>query len=138
MCPVCSVYRDEVIEEMPEMPPCMELDGPPTEEELESALSKLKRRKAGGQSGILPELVLYGGAVLWDRLLDLIKDVWEEGKVVEDWRNAVVVSIPKKSSLLDVVGKIMASIVQERLIAESILLDFRSEGAWSCWTFRVG
>ena len=60
--------------------------------------------------------------------------IWEEGTVVEDWRNAQIVPIPKKGdlnvcdnwqgiSLLDVVGKIFARIIQDRLqtIAEDFL-----------------
>ena len=55
---------------MQAMPPCLNLDELPTEEELEAALSKLKKRKTGGKTGILPELVMFGGAVLWNRLLE--------------------------------------------------------------------
>ena len=54
------------------LPPCLDLDQPHTYEELEVALSKMKRGKAGGKIGILPEQVLFGGAVLWDRLLELM------------------------------------------------------------------
>ena len=67
-----------------------------------------------------------------DRLLLLIKDVWKECKVVGDWKDAVVVPIPKKGnlqmcdnwrgiSLLDVIGKIIARIIQVQTIAEHIL-----------------
>ena len=52
-----------MIEQMPESAPYHDLDEPPTEEELQLALTKMKRCKAGGKSGILPELVLFGGAV---------------------------------------------------------------------------
>ena len=131
MCP------DEMIEDMLELQSRLDLDAPPTVEELECTLSKFKRWKAGGLSGIL---VLYGGALLWNRLLELIQEVWEEGKVVEDWKNAVVVPTPRTGdlkvcdnnwkgiSLLDVVGKILARIVQERLqqIAEQILPESQS------------
>ena len=63
-----------------------------------------------------------------------MQDVWEQGAVVEDWKHAVIVPIPKKGdlkecnnwrgiSLLDVAGKLFARIIQERLqmIAEDIL-----------------
>jgi len=70
--------------------------------------------------------VLFGGAVLWDRLLDLMQALWREGQVVVDWKDAQVVPIPKKGNLqevdnwwgtclLDVVGKVFARIIQERL-----------------------
>ena len=65
-----SEYRDEVISDMPLLPPILELDLPPTEEELSQALSKLRKRKAGGKSGILPELILSGGPELWDSVDD--------------------------------------------------------------------
>ena len=84
----------------------------------------------------MPELIVHGEAELIDRLLQLIQDVWQEGTVVEDWRDAEleVVPIPKKGNLklcdnwqgisvLDVVGKVFARILQERLqkLAEKVL-----------------
>ena len=64
----------------------------------------------------------------------LMQDVWREGKVVDDWKDAVVVPIPKKGnlqlsdnwrgiSLLDTVVKIFVRIIQEQLqaIAEHTL-----------------
>ena len=63
-----SVFDEEAIQQMQAMPPWLDLDEPPTEEELEAALSKLKKSKAGGKTGILLELVMFGGAVLWNRL----------------------------------------------------------------------
>ena len=43
-----STFDEEAIQQMEAMPPWLELDEPPTEEELEAALSKLKKSKAGG------------------------------------------------------------------------------------------
>ena len=73
-----------------------------------------------------------------------MQQVWEEGRVAGEWQDAVVVSVPKKLdlrhcdnwqgiSLLDVVGKIMARIMKERLevIAGKVLPEsqygFRKE-----------
>ena len=44
----------------------LRLDDPRTMAELEDAMSRLKARKAGGFSGIRPELVLCGSPVLLD------------------------------------------------------------------------
>ena len=66
MLNIQSIYDEDVIAAMPTLPPLLHLDDPPTMEELEVALSQLKVRKAGGLSGILPELILFGGAVLRD------------------------------------------------------------------------
>ena len=62
--------------------------------------------------------------------------VWQSGDVVSDWRDAVIVPIPKKGnlrlcdnwrgiSLLDVAGKLFASIIQTRMqsSAEEVLPD---------------
>ena len=63
-----------------------------------------------------------------------MEDVWKEEKVVKDWQDAEIVTIPKKGdlrkfdnwrgiSLLDVMGKVFARILQDRLqvVAEKIL-----------------
>ena len=101
---------------------------PPSEEELESALGKLKNGRAGGESGILPEMLKAAceGKEVLELLLELAKDVWRERKVPSDWCDAVLVPIPKKGdlsrcdncrgiALLDVVGKVVARVLQERL-----------------------
>ena len=75
------------------------MDHDPTSEELGEAMTKLKRGRAGGRTGILPELLLHGGAELQDRLLLLMDDVWKRGKVVKDWQHAKIVPIPKKGDL---------------------------------------
>lgn len=90
------------------------------------AMSKMKKRKVGGKSGILFELITCGGPELWDRIMKLMEQVWEDGEVVGDLKDAVIVAIPKKGdlkccdnwrgiSLLDVIGKLMARILKERL-----------------------
>ena len=114
-----SNFDEEVIQQMPTVPPYHEFDRPPSMEELEVALSWLKKRKAGGKIAILPELLLCGGPVLWGRLLQLMQDIWRNGEVVADWKDAEIVPVRKKGdlqscdnwcgiSLLDVVGKLFA------------------------------
>ena len=115
-----------------------ELDDKPTEEELVAALAKLKNGKAGGNSQILPEMVKTGcrSEAVLASLLDLVHTVWEEGKVPRDWSNAVLISIPKKGNLsycdnwrgialLEVIGKVVARVLQARLqiVAEEELPD---------------
>lgn len=56
-----------------------------------------------------PELIAYGGAELRDRILELMGEVWEERKVVDDWRDAKIVPIPKKEiSSLVTIGAVSA------------------------------
>ena len=105
-----------------------ELAEKPTMTELASAVKKLKNGKAGGSSGILPEMVKAGCCREEFRsfLLDLVHAVWEQRQVPRDWSDAILIPIPKRGdlsqcdnwrgiSLLEVVGKVMARIFQERL-----------------------
>ena len=105
-------------------------------QELHQALSKMKLGKAGGQSGIVPEMLLHGGSDLHQVLHQLLLDMWQSQSVVAEWRNAVVVPIPKKGdihvcdnwrgiSLLDVAGKVFARVLQDRLraVVEDVLPD---------------
>ena len=129
-----SSYSHNVIRELPTLPPDLEQDDPPSMEELVHAMNKMKRGKAGGRTGILPELLLTGGAELLERMHKVVESVWAEGEAVDDWKHAEIVPIPKKGdlllcdnwrgiSLLDVAGKVFARILQERLqvIAERVL-----------------
>ena len=88
-----------ILDVFPSSPPLLRLDDPPTMAKLEDAMSRLKARKAGGLSGILPELVLCGSPVLFDRLLVLMQAIWRDGCVFKDWRDALIVPVPKKGDL---------------------------------------
>ena len=122
------------------------MDDPPGEEEFESALGKVKMRKAGGTSRSVPEMLVLGGPVLHQVLLGLFRKVRREGCVFDDWRNAFWIPVPKRGnlnicdnwrgiSLLDVVGKLLGRILQERLqiAAESVLPDSQC-GFWQGWS----
>ena len=124
--------------------------------ELASAVKKLKSGKAGGSSGILPEMVKAGCCreEFLTALLDLVHTVWEQWQVPRDWSDAILIPIPKKGdlsrcdnwrgiSLLEVVGKVMARILQERLqqVAEDELPEsqccFRRGRGCSDMTFVI-
>ena len=131
-----SEFSVEELERVRQRPMRPEMGDPPSEEELQNALGKLKCGKASGETGILPEMLktACGTAEFMKRLLELVSDVWRECKVPTDWCDAVLVPIPKKGdlsscdnwrgiALLDVVGKVAARVLQERLqkIAEDEL-----------------
>jgi len=53
-----------------------EKDPPPTTEEVEMAVQKLKKHKAPGIGNIPAELFKYGGSELVKQLHTIIKDIW--------------------------------------------------------------
>ena len=67
-------------------------------------------------------------------LTDLVRAVWRERQVPQDWQDAILNPVPKKGNLhccdnwrgialLDVVGKMLGRIVQDRLqkLADKVL-----------------
>ena len=97
-------------------------------------MSHLKARKAAGESGILPELVRRAGPAFSTALIQLFHQIWQDEVVPKDWVDAFIVPIPKKGNLescdnwrgialLEVVGKLLARLIQNRLrmLAEDIL-----------------
>ena len=131
-----SSFNLRVIEDLPAAETRHGLDDAPNMEELMAAVRSLNCGTAGGQSGIVPEMILCGSAALHRRIHDLICKVWHDGVVVAEWHDAEIVPIPKKGdlsscdnwrgiSLRDVVGKLFARILQDRLqdVTEDILPD---------------
>ena len=153
---VMSDFDMSELEKVRQRPTKEEIATKPTMEELKAALAKLKNGKAGGSSRILPEMVKAGGCRMdfLTFLLDLVHTVWEEQRVPRDWSDAILIPIPKKGdlsrcdnwrgiSLLEVVGKVMARILQERLqlLAEDELPEsqcgFRKGRGCSDMTFTL-
>ena len=133
---VPSQFAQECVDRMPSCEVCRDLDDTPVEEEFANALSKVKLRKAGGTSRISPEMIVASGPVLHLVLLNLFRQVCGEGCVFDKWRDTLVVPVPKggdlnvcdnwqRISLLDVAGKLLGRILQERLqrVAERVLPD---------------
>ena len=94
-----SNFREDVVISMLKLPVRGHLDDVLSYGEIHSALGCLKCCKAAGESGILPELLMSGGPVIVDKLVELFALVWRDGCVVRDWCNALIVPIPKKGSL---------------------------------------
>ena len=130
-----SSFNPDAINHVPEHPPHLDLDAPLTRKEFLEALKSMTIGKSGSESGVLPEMGFHGGPYyLYECILNLMHTVWKRGSVVPDWRDTTVVPISKKGdlhscdnwhgiSLLDVVGKLFARILQRRLqsVAEDIL-----------------
>ena len=72
-----SEFDVEELRKVRQRSPRPEMAELPSEEELQNAVLKLKNGKAGGESGILPEMVKMASSedVFVSRLLELVQDV---------------------------------------------------------------
>ena len=101
--------------------------GPPTSDEIETAIKKLKNNRAPGICGIKAELLKYGGNAIVTWLLTLFTLVWERCSIPADWTLAIILPLWKgkgsKSdctkyrgiSLLSVPAKVFAHICLSRI-----------------------
>ena len=113
-----------------------------SKEEVERAVRKLRNGKAGGQDEVVAELLKNGGEAVIDWLTEVIQQVWQTGKVPQEWKDATLIPIHKKRarnecdnyrgiSLLSVPGKVLALVLLERIermqeIVEPQLLEAQS------------
>ena len=122
------------INRVPQLSPIEALDEPPTLEEL--TVDQLKSHKAAGVDGIPPEIWKHGGPALHVKLHDLLVCCWEQGKLPQDLRDAVIITLYKNKgeksdcsnyrgiTVLSIAGKVLARVLLKRLvptIAEDIL-----------------
>jgi len=67
-----------------------------TIEDVEKAIRSLRNNKAAGTDRIHSELIKYGGNKLLSRIYDLVRQVWEEERIPEEWKETIVVPIHKR------------------------------------------
>ncbi|KAL5254332.1 hypothetical protein ACHWQZ_G013943 [Mnemiopsis leidyi] len=74
-------------------------DGPPTRNEILTALKSLKNCKSPGADEITNEQLKYGRDGLVDRLEALFSKVWISEAIPCDWLKGIVAIVPKKGDL---------------------------------------
>ena len=92
------------------------------------AIKQIKCGKATGVDGIPPEAWKHGGPALHCKLHELFLCCWEQGKLPQDLRDAVIITLYKNKgeksncdnyrgiTLLSIAGKILARILLNRLV----------------------
>jgi len=90
-----SSFRENIVDSLTQEPTREWMRTPPTIEEIETAMLKLKFKKAGGGNDILPEMVRCGSRVLAQWLTDVVTKIWQEGGEIQAWKDAVMVPYPK-------------------------------------------
>ncbi len=59
--------------------------------QVQEALRKLKVEKAPGSDGITAEMLKYGREIVVDWMVWICNLAWEQSKMPEDWRKAIIV-----------------------------------------------
>ena len=52
-------------------------------------MRNLKNNKAAGTDGIPLELIQYGGNKLLNRIYELVRWIWEEERIPEEWKETI-------------------------------------------------
>ena len=101
-----------------------------TLEELQTAIGKLKPRKAPGPDTAINELFILLNDENTNILLGFYNRIWEAGEIPSSWKEAIVVSIYKNKgsdtdpanyrpiSLLNAIYKLFAAMLQARLATQ--------------------
>ena len=76
--------------------PIAEEMNPPTLEELEKAIKKLKNNKAPGADGITAERFRQGGIELKNRMLQLRLRIWVNEELPHEWNFCIICPVLKK------------------------------------------
>ena len=119
--------------------PALDVSSDPiTDEEVARAIKKLKNGKAAGPDHIQPELLKHAESII-PRLTNLFNTVWHKQEVPSEWKDGIIIPLPKKGdlsdcnnwrgiTLLSVPGKVFASIVLNRL-RDGVEAHLRTEKA---------
>ena len=101
---------------------------PLTLKELNNVLRKLKKKRSPGPDGITSEMLQHLDTTARLKLLEIFNHIWEEGRVPQIWKEAIMIPIHKKGkdrrksssyrpiSLTSCVVKTMERIINGRLM----------------------
>ncbi|BHF67956.1 hypothetical protein SprV_0301098500 [Sparganum proliferum] len=122
-----SAISDAAIERLPQVETNEDLDLPPSLQETIRAVQQLSSGKAPGSDAIPAEVYKHGGPQLMDHLTAVFQEMWRQGEVPQDFKDATIVHLYKRKgnrqicdnhrgiSLLNIAGKIFARILLNRL-----------------------
>nr|VZI38386.1 unnamed protein product [Spirometra erinaceieuropaei] len=122
-----SVISDAAIDRLLQVETNVDLDLPPSLQETIRTLQQLSSGKAPGSDAIPAEVYKHGGPQLMDHLTALFQEMWRQGEVLQDFKDATIVHLYKRKgnrqvydnhrgiSLLNIAGKIFARILLNRL-----------------------
>lgn len=107
-----------------------EPSGPPiTKDEIKKAISSMKNNRAPGPDGIhgeLLKLMCETNSQFIDMILPLFNNIYDCGKLPEEWTNSLFITIPKKPhakscdqyrliSLINTITKVFTKVIHNRI-----------------------
>ncbi|BHF75743.1 hypothetical protein SprV_0501884000 [Sparganum proliferum] len=122
-----SAISDAAIDRLPQVETNVDLDLPPSLQETIRAVQQLSSGKAPGSDAIPTDIYKHVGPQLMDHLTALFQEMWRQGEVPQDFKDATIVHLYKRKgnrqicdnhrgiSLLNIAGKIFARVLLNRL-----------------------
>ncbi|VDL88780.1 unnamed protein product [Schistocephalus solidus] len=122
-----SAISDAAIDQLPQLGTNNDLDLPPSLPETTRAVQQISSDKAPGSDAIPPEVYKHGGPRLMAELTTLFQEMWRQGQVPQDFKDATSVHLYKRKgdrqlcdnyrgiSLLNIAGKIFVLILLNSL-----------------------
>ncbi|XP_072171568.1 uncharacterized protein [Diadema setosum] len=88
--------NEEAIDRLSQVPINHKLDVPPSEKEVDIAITQLSSGKAPGSDSIPAEVYKKGGPVTLIKLTKLYQSIWSKEQLPQEFRDATVVHIYKR------------------------------------------
>ena len=118
-----AAINDEAIARLPQLATNLELDQPPSIEEVSKPIKQMTSGKAPGPDAIAAEVFKTGGKTILSQLTSLFQTMWNQEQLPQEFRDATIVHIYKRKgnrqscdnhrgiSLLSIAGKILARVL---------------------------
>uniref|UniRef100_A0A183SVW9 Integrator complex subunit 4 n=1 Tax=Schistocephalus solidus TaxID=70667 RepID=A0A183SVW9_SCHSO len=91
-----SAISDAAIDRLPQVDTNNDLDLPPSLPETIRAVQQISSGKAPGSDAIPPEVYKHGGPRLMAELTTLFQEMWRQGQVPQDFKDATIVHLYKR------------------------------------------
>ena len=134
-----SEFDISVLDEIPQWDVKQSLTDLPTFDEVTLRIKQLTAGKAAGADGIPPDVFKCGGETVAQELSKLFTQIWVEGAVPQDFKDADIVHLYKNKgdckccdnhrgiSLLSIAGKIFARLMLNRLFKHIVSIGIIPE-----------
>ena len=123
-----SVVNKNVTDTMPQSSIQQWITVTPTFDEVQHAVGLLSSGKVPGADGIHPEIIQHSGPKLLETLPEVIKIAWDTKTIPQDWKDAQLITLFKKSDrcALDNYRGISLLSIPGKVLQESCLIAWRN------------